>query len=58
MKKRDQCVILLHGLARTSDSMDGVQSTLLEKGFYVFNMDYASREHSLKYLASTIISEI
>ena len=57
IKKPDQCVILLHGLARTSDSMDDMQSSLLENGFYVINVDYPSREHNIEYLASTIISE-
>lgn len=36
--------------------MDEMQSSLLESGFYVINVDYPSREHSVEYLASTIIS--
>lgn len=57
LKKLDQCVILLHGLARTSDSMEEMQSSLLENGFFVVNVDYPSREYNIEHLASTVISE-
>lgn len=55
IKKVDQCVILLHGLARTSDSMDEMENALLENGYYVVNVDYPSREHDIEYLATTVI---
>ncbi len=49
--KRD-CVILLHGLARTSASMDDMEQALEEKGYKVVNVDYPSTEYPIEELAS------
>lgn len=46
-----ECVILLHGLARTSASMDTMQARLEEAGYIVVNIDYPSREYPIEELA-------
>ncbi|WP_455222092.1 esterase/lipase family protein [Kaarinaea lacus] len=52
----DQCVVLLHGLARTASSMGEMEIALKENGYYVVNVDYPSREHKIEDLATTVIS--
>jgi pimeloyl-ACP methyl ester carboxylesterase len=49
------CVILLHGLARTSDSMDVLEKALLKEGFSTVNDGYPSREHPVELLADLAI---
>jgi pimeloyl-ACP methyl ester carboxylesterase len=49
------CVILLHGLARTSASMDFLQSALEQEGYSVANIDYPSRKHNIAKLAEMAI---
>jgi len=46
-----ECVILLHGLARTSLSMEPLAWSLEESGYLVANIDYPSREHRIEELA-------
>lgn len=50
------CVILLHGLARTSDSMDVLEKALLKEGFSTVNDGYPSREHPVELLADIAIN--
>ena len=50
------CVVLLHGLARTSDSMNKMQRELENAGFTTANIDYPSREHTVEALADIAIS--
>lgn len=45
------CVILLHGLARTASSMEKMAEAFEERGFSVTNVDYPSREHPVEELA-------
>lgn len=45
------CVVLLHGLLRTSASMQPMEQALTEAGYAVVNVDYPSREHELDVLA-------
>lgn len=45
------CVILLHGLARTSSSMTRMADALEERGYAVANVDYPSRKHDIETLA-------
>lgn len=52
-----ECVILLHGLARSSASMEKMQSVLESSGFVVVNVDYPSREYAIERLAEIAISE-
>jgi len=50
-----ECVILLHGLARTADSMEEMQEALQEAGYRVVNYDYPSREKPIAELAGSVI---
>lgn len=46
-----ECVILLHGLARSSASMRPMADALEAQGYRVANIDYPSREHPIEVLA-------
>lgn len=48
---RDETVILLHGIARTSNSMWRIESALRSKGYEVVNLDYPSRKKSIDELS-------
>lgn len=50
------CVILLHGLARTNNSMAKMEAQLSENGFYVVNLGYPSREFTVEILAEKAIT--
>ena len=41
-----ECVVLLHGLARTAASMARLEEALTDAGFAVANIDYPSRKHA------------
>lgn len=49
------CVILLHGLARTSKSMEVLASELVKQNYAVANIDYPSREKPIEALAPVAI---
>ena len=49
------CVILLHGLARTSGSMDKMQQALNGAGYETANISYPSRKKAIAELASIAI---
>jgi len=49
------CVVLLHGLARTSTSMNKMQRELEVAGFLTANIDYPSREHTVEELADIAV---
>lgn len=49
----DEYVVLLHGLARTSASLN----TMQEAGYATANIDYPSREHAIEELAGIAIEE-
>jgi triacylglycerol lipase len=51
------CVILLHGLARTSNAMDQMADALSAAGYQVANVNYPSREHTIEELAPLAIGE-
>ncbi len=51
----DECVILLHGLARSSSSFSKMESVLKEKGYYTVNYNYPSRKYSIEKLAKDSI---
>jgi pimeloyl-ACP methyl ester carboxylesterase len=55
--RQDECVILLHGLARTSFSMERMERMLERHGFSVANVDYPSREHTIEVLAPMAIRD-
>ena len=50
-----ECVILLHGLARTEKSMNNLEEKLLEQGYQTVNLGYPSRDHDIPTLASKAI---
>ncbi len=52
----NQCVILLHGLARTKGSMRKMENQLTKNGYDVINVDYPSRKYSIEDLSEQIIS--
>jgi pimeloyl-ACP methyl ester carboxylesterase len=51
-------VVLLHGIARTSRSMNAMEKALKASGFHTLNLDYASRRKPLDQLAADIHSPI
>jgi alpha-beta hydrolase superfamily lysophospholipase len=51
------CVVLLHGLARTSTSMNKMQRELENAGFATANIDYPSREYPVEELADIAVTE-
>jgi hypothetical protein len=50
-----ECVVLLHGLARTSLSMELMAWSLEDQGYRVANVDYPSRDHRIEELAPIAI---
>ncbi|MCP3870333.1 MAG: alpha/beta fold hydrolase, partial [Gammaproteobacteria bacterium] len=50
-----ECVVLLHGLGRTSRSMHKLDSALGAAGFFPVNLDYPSREKSIEELAMQVV---
>ena len=51
------CVILLHGLARSDASMEKMAQRLQDEGFVVVNHDYPSTEFTIEELSRTVIRE-
>ena len=56
--KKDEHVFLLHGLARTSSSMSGMEKFLQDHNFSVTNLDYPSRKFSISELAEQVRKKI
>lgn len=54
---RSDCVVLLHGLARTKHSMKKMQNALSEKGCHVVNVSYPSRKYRIEELAEIAVSQ-
>lgn len=50
-------MVLLHGLARTSDSFSALSSYLESAGYQVVNYDYPSRKHPISILSEQVIPE-
>ncbi|MGP0630371.1 esterase/lipase family protein [Nitrospina sp. 32_T5] len=49
-----QCVVLLHGIARTSASMAPLAEFLEEDGYSTINIDYPSTDHSIDELVERV----
>lgn len=49
------CVILLHGLARSADSMTHLAQRLSDQAYLPVNLGYPSREHPIEELATLAI---
>jgi len=52
-----ECVVLLHGLARTASSMNKLANELTHMGYYVANIDYPSRKIPIKALAEIAVGD-
>ena len=52
-----ECVILLHGLARSANSMKTIEKSLTAEGYFVININYPSREYSIEELAEKVITK-
>jgi len=52
---RSECVVLLHGLARTANSMQKLAGVLEKVGYSVVNFDYESRKSSVDFLADNVV---
>lgn len=51
----NECVILLHGLARTKSAMNPLAKNLEDAGYSVVNVDYPSRKYVVETLATMAI---
>ena len=51
-----ECVILLHGLARTNGSMEKMAEHLTDEGYHVVNLGYPSRHHAIEMLSDMAIT--
>lgn len=51
-----ECVVLLHGLARTATSMNKMQRALDDAGYETANIDYPSRDFTVEKLAEIAIT--
>ena len=54
---KPECVILLHGLARTKRSMNVIQKSVEKAGYFVINIDYPSTRYPVETLAESTISQ-
>lgn len=51
------CVVLLHGLARSSMAMNKMQRELEKAGYATANIDYPSRDYAIEALANIAVPE-
>ena len=51
------CVVLLHGLARTANSMEKMERGLTEAGFETANIAYPSRKKTVEQLANIAVPQ-
>jgi len=51
----EECVILLHGLARSFRSLEKLEKHLSDLGYRVINLDYPSTKYSIPNLADNIL---
>jgi hypothetical protein len=56
-KHKNEFVILLHGLARTSRSMAKLEKALQSSGYHTVNYNYPSTKHCIAKLADNAISD-
>jgi len=54
---KNECVILLHGLARTRRSMSVMEKKLRAQGYQVVNINYPSRHMPIDELAEVVINQ-
>lgn len=53
----NECVVLLHGLARTNRSMLKIEKALKATGYDVLNRNYPSRKKTIELLSTTTIEQ-
>jgi triacylglycerol lipase len=53
----NECVIILHGIARTKWSMSKLDKYLAERGYKTVNMDYPSTSKSIEHIAERYVSK-
>ncbi len=51
-----ECVILLHGLARTSSSLNKLEKRIRSRGYTVVNIDYPSRHKKIEELTAIAVT--
>ena len=56
--REHQCVILLHGLARSSRSMDKLEKKLTAVGYSVLNVDYEATKFTIDFLAERALAAV
>ena len=52
-----ECVVLLHGLARSSTSLNTMEQALQDEGYQTANIDYPSRDFEIAELADIAVEE-
>jgi hypothetical protein len=57
MNRKNECVILLHGIGDSKSSMEKIEAYLLEKGYRVVNFTYPSTSESIEHIADAYIPE-
>ncbi|MDJ0622457.1 MAG: alpha/beta fold hydrolase [Desulfocapsaceae bacterium] len=55
-EEKQEAIVLLHGLGRTSSSMDDLAEALEKSGYHVANIDYQSRKMAIEDIASQILT--
>jgi len=50
-----ECVILLHGLARSKRSLYKIEKTLVQNGYHVINLGYPSTKNDIETLTNSTI---
>jgi hypothetical protein len=53
----DECVVLLHGMGRTSRSMDTMQNRLVSEGYHTVNLGYPSTSKTIGQIAENHFPE-
>jgi len=56
--QKDELVILLHGLARSRQSMEKIEKRLSRLGYRVVNLDYPSTKKTIPLLADEMLSGV
>jgi uncharacterized alpha/beta hydrolase family protein len=52
-----ECVITLHGMGRTANSMNTLAKSLQKENYLVYNIDYPSRTKTIEELAEAVVKQ-
>lgn len=58
IRNQSECIILIHGLARTSHCMNKAATLFSKYGYYVANINYPSRKFKIKHLVNQYIHPV